>query len=286
MTKSLKTAIAASLMGIGALSGMIFYDYSEIEGTECLASVAEATTTVDAEKIDRPDVKRLVEMAKTEMTTTTETTQTTVVSTKKVSETKATSDTSDNQEQTTIKTEPPQVTTTIEWYVSDPNGFAIPVDAYGETLGYYPDCEPAGIILPEPVEETTTTVTTSDSTYSTESKSGLPEYGSDEYLLAYAMARESSDFTDAYYVGSVILNRRDDSEFPDSILEILQQPLQYDWGVTTYERSYIYDDKFYDIAKELLGGKRLLPKNVVYQAQFRQGSGTYLKYKVHYYCFK
>lgn len=284
MTRALKTAIAASLMGIGTISGVVFYNYSTIEGIAEYATTKNETSRtsvlVNAADVERPDIKRIAEMAKNGEKTETKAEQTTtVVSTKRVSEITTLSET---EEQTT-QTEPQEVTT-IEWYVSDPNGFAIPVDAYGETLGYYPDCEPAGIILPKQVEETTIEEIT---TYSNETtQKNLPEYGSDEYLLAYAMSREAADFTDAYYVGNVILNRRDDPEFPNSILEILQQPLQYDWGVTSYERKYIYDERFYEIARELLAGKRFLPKNVVYQAQFEQGSGTYMQYGVHYYCVK
>lgn len=113
-----------------------------------------------------------------------------------------------------------------------------------------------------------------------------PEYGSDAYLLAYAMAREAADFEDALYVGNVILNRVADEDFPDTILDVLQAPGQYPWGDAYFSRDRIYDVEFFNIAERLLAGERPLPETVVYQAQFVQGSGTYLQYGVHYYCYK
>lgn len=155
--------------------------------------------------------------------------------------------------------------------------------------------------------QTTSTTSTMLTTETTKSTSSMPErettvtttvevelvveeepaYGSDAYLLAYAMAREAADYTDALYVGNVILNRVDDPDFPDTILEVLQAPGQYPWGDAYYSREYIYDTEFFKIAEDLLsGGTRPLPSSVVYQAQFVQGSGIYCTYGVHYYCCK
>lgn len=131
--------------------------------------------------------------------------------------------------------------------------------------------------------ETTTEETTSDDF--TE-ELNAEDVSREVYLLAYAMAREAADMEDAAYVGCVILNRVDDSDFPDSIEAVLTQPGQYPWGDPYYSESYIYDSAFYELAEELIEGYRPLPEGVVYQAQFPQGSGTYTKYGVHYYCYK
>lgn len=130
-------------------------------------------------------------------------------------------------------------------------------------------------------EMSETTTTTSDST-----ELNADNVSWDTYLLAYAMAREAADMEDAAYVGCVILNRVDDSDFPDSIEAVLAQPGQYPWGDPYYSESYIYDSEFYELAEELIEGYRPLPEGVVYQAQFPQGSGTYMVYGVHYYCYK
>lgn len=280
MMNQLKSAIAASLMGIAVFGGVIIDDCSDNEKVKT-ETTRNVISVVDIADVERPDVKRLQEIVETEATTVTTvvtttsnvTTQTTTtpVLTNRVSELITTTEEK-------ITTSQPEVTT-IEWYMSVFNGFGVPVDANGNDLDEFPECEPAGFLTEKEEITTITTNAEKDLSY-------IPEYGSDEYLLAYAMSREAADFTDAYYVGNVILNRVEDSEFPNSILEVLQQPLQYDWGVSSYERKYIYDDRFYEIARELLAGKRLLPKNVVYQAQFVQGSGTYIQYKVHFYCFK
>ena len=42
-----------------------------------------------------------------------------------------------------------------------------------------------------------------------------------------------------------------------------------------------------EIAKYLLNGETYgVPSNVIYQAQFRQGSGLWKKVGVHYYCYR
>lgn len=126
-------------------------------------------------------------------------------------------------------------------------------------------------------EETTTTEETS---YDVNSN--------DVFLIAYAMSREAAygNYTDATYVGNVIVNRVNDPDFPDSVSGVLSQDGQYPWGVSYYSEEYIYDPYFYEIAENLLAGNTPLPENVVYQARFPQGSGTYCTLGAHYYCYK
>ena len=110
----------------------------------------------------------------------------------------------------------------------------------------------------------------------------------DVFLIAYAMSREAAygDYTDATYVGNVIVNRVNDPDFPNSVFGVLSQDGQYPWGVSYYSEEYIYDPYFYEIAENLLAGNTPLPENVVYQARFPQGSGTYCTLGAHYYCYK
>ena len=75
-------------------------------------------------------------------------------------------------------------------------------------------------------------------------------------------------------------------DFPDSVSGVLSQDGQYPWGVSYYSEEYIYDPYFYEIAENLLAGNTPLPENVVYQARFPQGSGTYCTLGAHYYCYK
>ena len=127
---------------------------------------------------------------------------------------------------------------------------------------------------------TTTAVTTEEISYDVNSN--------DVFLIAYAMSREAAygDYTDATYVGNVIVNRVNDPDFPNSVFGVLSQDGQYPWGVSYYSEEYIYDPYFYEIAENLLAGNTPLPENVVYQARFPQGSGTYCTLGAHYYCYK
>ncbi len=139
---------------------------------------------------------------------------------------------------------------------------------------------------------TTTTVTTTTTavitTEVTTTEKSIEVNSNDVFLIAYAMSREAAygDYTDATYVGNVIINRVNDPDFPNSVSEVLSQEGQYPWGVSYYSEEYIYDEYFYEIAEKLLAGDRPLPENVVYQARFAQGSGIYCTLGAHYYCYK
>lgn len=84
------------------------------------------------------------------------------------------------------------------------------------------------------------------------------------------------------YVGSVVLNRVKNPEFPDSIKEVVFQKGQY---------SCVTDGNYYREpternranAKWLLENGSVLPEDVVYQSGGKQGE-VYLKTKFHYYC--
>lgn len=85
-------------------------------------------------------------------------------------------------------------------------------------------------------------------------------------------------------VGSVFLNRVKSSLFPDTFEEVALQKRQYGelyWtGITWPNRATSPQERHavkraYEIAKELLEGGSILPDNVLYQAEFPQGDGTY-----------
>ena len=74
-------------------------------------------------------------------------------------------------------------------------------------------------------------------------------------------------------VAQVVLNRVADSRFPNTIKAVVEQPGQYS---AKYTRSYPnISQKCYDNARLALEGKVDCPSNVVFQAQFRQGTGVY-----------
>lgn len=74
-------------------------------------------------------------------------------------------------------------------------------------------------------------------------------------------------------VGSVVLNRIASPEFPNTMLEVLTAPRQY--GGTSWKRA-VPDYRTVCNAASLLQTGSVAPVTVVFQAEFRQGSGTYL----------
>lgn len=78
------------------------------------------------------------------------------------------------------------------------------------------------------------------------------------------------------YVGSVVLNRVASGSFPNTLYEVIYQPGQYypvsaGWTCTP-------DDRTIENARYLLENGSVLPANVVFQANFSQGSGIYYQY--------
>ena len=113
----------------------------------------------------------------------------------------------------------------------------------------------------------------------------------DQLLLAkviYAEATESPSlrYTDRSYVGAVVMNRLRSGAWGTTLRQVIYAPRQY---------ACVGNGKFnsnppqecLDIAKALLLGERFgVPDNVIFQAQFRQGSGLWKKVGVHYYCYR
>ena len=78
-------------------------------------------------------------------------------------------------------------------------------------------------------------------------------------------------------VGEVLLNRVESPEFPDSVAEVIYQPLQYYDQSNHYFQQLLPFERCVDIAWRLLNGERVLnDPSVVFQANFTQGSGTAL----------
>lgn len=112
----------------------------------------------------------------------------------------------------------------------------------------------------------------------------------DLYLLAHIINAEAGGGTSyisdqcVFGVGSVVLNRVKDPRFPNTIREVLWQPGQYynGWhGAITREPV----DRSWQIAAELLEEGPIFPPEVVWQANFTQGRGTYLYTDGMYFCY-
>ncbi len=76
-------------------------------------------------------------------------------------------------------------------------------------------------------------------------------------------------------VGEVVLNRVESPEFPDTIKEVLEQPGQYYGSSSDYFNDLLPTERCVRCAIRLLNGERQLSPAVVFQANFKQGSGTH-----------
>ena len=82
-------------------------------------------------------------------------------------------------------------------------------------------------------------------------------------------------------VGNVIVNRTKDDRFPDTVEEVLTQYRQYNTFYLTgvvwperanYESESAAVERAYECAERVLLGESLLPEDVVFQAEFMQGT--------------
>lgn len=106
-------------------------------------------------------------------------------------------------------------------------------------------------------------------------------------LMAHLLVGEAgSDWCSdemIYYVGSVALNRVTSKHFPDTLEEVIFQAGQY---ACTWDGNFNREpsERHYEIAEDLLLNGSILPSDVVYQAEFKQGSGVYKKVQNMYFC--
>lgn len=109
----------------------------------------------------------------------------------------------------------------------------------------------------------------------------------DTYLLAQLIDAECGDdkWDDQmlYNTGSVVLNRVEHDAFPDSIEKVIYQVGQYavvDNGRINREPR----ERPLRIATELMENGSMLPRDVIYQANFKQGSEVYCQVQNMYFC--
>jgi len=88
-----------------------------------------------------------------------------------------------------------------------------------------------------------------------------------------------------YYVGSVVLNRVASPYFPNTIEEVIFSPGQYTCARSGSLPSK-FDDRTRHCAEYLIANGSMLPVNVVFQAQGKQGDSVYEKVQNMYFCTK
>ena len=111
-----------------------------------------------------------------------------------------------------------------------------------------------------------------------ETETEAPYSEDDLYLLSHLICGEveGCDRQMKTYVGSVALNRVADSRFPNDLYGVIYQndPLQYSCTVDgNFEKEP--GEETIEVAKYLLTNGSQLPPNVIFQAEFKQGTGTY-----------
>jgi spore germination cell wall hydrolase CwlJ-like protein len=147
--------------------------------------------------------------------------------------------------------------------------------------------EPKVVAVKAVVEMPTEPVTEPEPTYSE----------ADLEMLALVIYQEAggdacSDDT-RLMVGNVVLNRVADERFPDTIEEVLLQERQYGrlhWtGLVWPERASKSVEahaveRAYKCAERVLNGERLLPEDVIWQAEFKQGTEIVAQQDGFYFC--
>lgn len=98
-------------------------------------------------------------------------------------------------------------------------------------------------------------------------------------LLARVIHCENSNEVDGeeacWYTGSVIVNRIKSEKYPDTLEGVIYQKGQYDCLKALYKEEPT--DIEWEVAAELLNSGSIIPDEVLYAAEFTQGSGTYDK---------
>lgn len=118
----------------------------------------------------------------------------------------------------------------------------------------------------------------------------LPET-EDIKLLAEVMYHENwhtdKDHKAAYYTGAVVLNRVMSKDFPNTIKGVLYQTKPRQYSTTEMFFTKEIPQECYEMARKLLKyGAPDVPKTVLYQAMFRQGSGVWKKVNTDYFCYE
>lgn len=96
-------------------------------------------------------------------------------------------------------------------------------------------------------------------------------------LLTAEMGMSWVDDKIQLYVGSVVLNRMNHDLYPDTLYDVIYDKGQYSptWTGTI---NNIPDERTIANARLLLEEGSILPENVIFQANFPQGDGTYFEY--------
>lgn len=103
----------------------------------------------------------------------------------------------------------------------------------------------------------------------------MADYDTDLWFLSRVIQQEAGYCSEEMmkYVGSVVLNRRNDPRFPDTIEGVITQQGQY--STASQLESQEPTQEAINVAMDLLENGSVLPGDVIFQANFPQGYATY-----------
>ena len=87
------------------------------------------------------------------------------------------------------------------------------------------------------------------------------------------------------YTGSVVLNRMASPLFPNTMREVVYQRGQYSCA-RSGNINKTPNERAYNCARFLLENGSVLPSNVIFQSQHKQGDGLYEQVQNMYFCYK
>ena len=123
----------------------------------------------------------------------------------------------------------------------------------------------------------------------TETETECPYSADDYYELSHVIQAEAGYCSKEMMegVGSVVLNRVKSSKFPNTVYEVIHQPGQY--STVSYLASQVPTEEALEVTDDLLRNGSKYPEDVLYQANFPQGTGTYLTldsgYSTMWFCY-
>lgn len=120
---------------------------------------------------------------------------------------------------------------------------------------------------------------------SAETEAEKPYTDDDLYCLAHIINAEAGDDNCTHEhrvaVGSVVLNRVAADDFPDTVRGVVFDPGQYSptWN-GSFDKEPSQDS--WDTAEFLLENGSQIPEDCIWQAEFKQGSGEWDRFKTIY----
>ena len=153
-------------------------------------------------------------------------------------------------------------------------------------------------VTTEVITETAIVVETPEVVLEATELEPLPTYTAEELEMMALVIYQEAGGDDCsnetrMMVGTVVMNRVADSRFPDSLYEVLTQEGQYGrlhWtGLVWAERASNPGEahavaRAYECAERILSGERALPEDVIWQAEFPQGTETVVYQDGTYFC--